>query len=570
MELISGIIVRLLTIAGSIGLFLFGMKLMSESLQKFTGSRFRRWFGQNLSNPWRGLLAGVVITGIAQSSSAVTVVLLSFVNAGLISFRASLGVVFGANIGTTVTAWLISLAGMERNFDITSFILPLIGIILPFFLSSRNQWRVSAEFVIGFAILFIGINLFKDHIPAIENNYDIFSSLKNLTDIHFLRILIFVFSGLIITILLQSSSATIAFTMVLAADGYLEFQDALAMVLGENIGTTFTAIFASLMANRTAKRTALSHLLFNVIGVIWALILFDPYRSLIDLFIQQFSFLTGKAPETLIPVGIAFFHSSFNIINALLFMLFFSQFELLCEKLLPNSAKPDFNLKYIGSGMISVPELSVIQVKMEIAQMGQHIARIYRLIPDLLTEKNEKKFTKKFTHIENYEQGIDELEENISTFISKLLQGNLSEINSIRLHSMLRLIDSIENLADTCYQMALTIKRKNQALAWFTPELRSNIEEMMKLIDLFVQVMNKNLQADFGCVDFIRVQELEDQVNKLRNELKANYIERLKNNEFPHQTGIFYNDLLGLLEKAGDYIYQINLILSHLGDKKGN
>lgn len=554
-------VIQVLTLIGAIGLFLYGMKVMSESLQKLAGSNIRNWLSRKISTPWKGILAGTLLTGTIQSSSATTVMLVSFVNAGLISFKSSLGVVFGANIGTTVTAWIVSLAGINSGFDFYMIVLPLIGLSIPFLLSAKNLNRFRAEFIMGFAILFIGIFLFKQHIPQIDETSKMFHVLHALSASRFINTLVFIGVGTIITIIFQSSSATIALTMVLAAQGWLSLDDALAMVLGQNIGTTFTAVIASTMANRAAKRTALAHLLFNVIGVIWAFILFSFLVSAIDESIKFLQIATERSSAAIIPVGIALFHTSFNVLNTLLLVTFFDQFDNLCNKILPNGNKEDFELKYIDSGIISISELSVVQVKMEVALMGSHTLRIFNLIPELLVEKNERKFSKKLKSIQNLEDGIDKLELQIAGFITRMFQSNLSEKGSRRLRSMLKVIDNLESISDMCFQMSLTISRKNEAAAWFTPGLRSSLDKLMTLIGSSLELMNQHLNAEYGKVDFEQVKIMESEINEMRSELKKSYLEGLKNNEYPYQTGIFYNDMLGLLEKIGDHVYNVNYSL---------
>lgn len=555
---ILGAVVQILTLIGAMGLFLYGMKVMSESLQKFAGSKIRNWLGRKFSSLWKSIFAGILITGIIQSSSATTVMLLSFVNAGLISFKASIGIVFGANIGTTVTAWIISLPGIKSGFDFYLIVLPLVGIALPFLFSAKNIHRIRAEFIIGFAILFVGLYLFKQNIPSIDETSGIFEALHSLSAYRYINILVFIGFGTVITILFQSSSATNALTMVLAGQGWLSLDDALSMVLGENIGTTFTAIFASTVGNRSAKRTALAHLLFNVFGVIWAFALFGFLLKGIEGAIRFLMDTTSKPIELIVPIGIAIFHSSFNVINTILFVIFFKPFHDLCLRLLPNGQKPDFELKYIRPGVISVSEMSVVQVKMELAQMGAHIAKAFKLIPDLLVEKNERKFNKKLKAISRYEEGIDELEIRIADFITKLFQSNLTEKVSRRLRAMLKIVDDLENIAELCYQMSLTIARKNESGAWFTPELREKLDQLILKVDQSIELMNEHLNADFSKIDFDRVKNMESDINELRNDLRKSSMEGLKHNEYPYQTIVYFSDLIGLLEKIGDYIYNVN------------
>jgi phosphate:Na+ symporter len=558
MTFIIEVVVQILTLTGAIGLFLYGMKVMSESLQKIAGKGIRDRLTRNISTPFKGILAGVLITGIIQSSSATTVMLVSFVNAGLIPFTASLGLIFGANIGTTITAWLISIAGINSGFDFYIIMLPMIGLSIPFLLSGKSGNRIRAEFIIGFAILFIGIYLFKQHIPQIDETSGIFEAIHKLSSYRLVNTLLFIASGIILTVLFQSSSATIALTMVLASQGWLTLNDALAMVLGINIGTTITANIAALVANRVAKRTALAHLFFNLTGVLWAVLFFGLITSAIEGAIQTLQATTGKNPETIIPIGIAIFHSSFNIINTIIFTIFFKQFNSLCIYLLPNGEREDFSLKYIDSGMISMSQLSIVQVKMEVAHLSSIVLNLYKMIPDLLDEKNERKFGKKIRNIQKLEDGVDNLELCIANYITHTFQSNLSEKESQRLRALLKMIDNLESIADMSYQMSLTISRKNQAAAWFTPELRRNLNELFGLVEESLKTMNENLAGDFGKINFEKVKSIELEINDLRSDLKKRYMEGLKNNEYPYQTGVLYNDMLGLLEKIGDHVFNVN------------
>ncbi len=558
MDVVLETVIQILTLIGAVGLFLYGMKVMSESLQKIAGNRIRNWLTRNISTPWKGILAGTLITGTIQSSSATTVMLVSFVNAGLIGFTASLGVLFGANIGTTVTAWIISLAGINSGFDFYIIMLPLIGLSIPLLLSGKSSYRIRAEFIIGFAILFIGIYLFKQNIPQIDETSRIFEIIHSASSFRLINTLLFIGLGAIITILFQSSSATIALTMVLATQGWLSLDDALAMVLGENIGTTVTAIIAAMVANRTAKRTAMAHLIFNIAGVVWAVILFGAMLSFIQGTIYTLQLTTGKSMAAIIPIGIAIFHSGFNIVNTLIFTIFFRHFDRFCCKVLPNGEKEDFALKYIDSGMISMSELSIVQVKMEIAHLGSIVSQLYMMIPDLLVEKNERKFAKKLRSIQKVEDGVDKLELDIAGYITRTFQSNLSVKESQRLRAMLKMIDNLESIADMSYQMSLTISRKNQASAWFTPGLRQSINKLFGLVGDSLQLMNKHLEGDYGKIDFDKVKAVELEINDLRTSLKIAYLDGLKNNEYPYQTGVFYNDMLGLLEKIGDHVFNVN------------
>lgn len=536
-------------------LFLYGMKIMSEALQKIAGQSLRSVLTKITSNPGRGILTGFLITSLIQSSSATTVMLVSFVNAGLVSFTQSLGVIFGANIGTTLTAWLISILGFGVNFNLYSIILPLVALSLPLFFSYKNKSKAWAEFIIGFALLFIGIYFFKENVPVIDEYSTIWNGLE-VFEHSFLNILIFVGFGILITIVFQSSSATITLTMILTLQGWLSFDGALAMVLGENIGTAATANFAAIMANRTAKRTALAHLLFNVIGMMWALPMLVFFSGVMQSSFSDF----GLSSSDQIIFGIPIFHTLLNVLNTLLLMILFVPFKKLCFKLLPNGEENEevFNLKYIDNNLLSTSELSILQVRKEIANMGKQVSSIFLLVPELLSEKKEKRFNRLFDKIKNGEEMMDVLEKEIAAFISKISKDDLSDEAKIKLKAMLKIIDYLESISDFCFQMAIIIHKKKEANAWFTQELRKNLRGEFSLIEKSLNLMVKNLEKDYKDLDSYDVQQNEKEIRRMRGKLNAAYLEEVKREKLPIKTGVFFSDLLHVSEKIGNYAYLIN------------
>jgi phosphate:Na+ symporter len=553
-------IFQILTLAGALGLFLYGMRTMSEALQKIAGKNMRNVLAKITANPFRGLLAGFLVTGVIQSSSATTVMLVSFVNAGLLTFTESLGVIFGANIGTTVTAWIISLLGFSSTFSFFKVLLPLIALSLPFFFSYRSANKARAEFIIGFALLFIGIYFFKTNVPEISETSVLFQYVQQYQGGSYWNILLFVAIGVLITIIFQSSSATIALTMVLATEGWLNLDFALAMVLGENVGTTSTAVVAAIVANKSAKRTALAHFLFNMIGILWVLVLFRFFSNLIQNFIDSIHLSTGGELTNIIPVGISIFHTAFNIINTMLFLALIKPFAILCYKLLPmgKGLSEAYSLRFIDNTLLSTSELSLIQVRHEIANMGHETQRLFRMIPDLLNEKNEFKFNKKFRKLGKLEDIIDTMEVEISGYITKLSQDELSEDGNQKVRAMQKIIDNLESIADMCYQMGLTIEKKNENKAWFTQELRNNLGREFVLISKSLALMVSNLEKDYNEVEIEDALAIENEINKMRNDLKKLYLDELKSEKLPYQTGAFYNDLLGISEKIGDFALNVN------------
>lgn len=555
---IYSIIIQILTLTGALVLFLYGMKVMSESLQKLAGRNMRNILARITSKPSRGILTGFVITSLIQSSSATTVLLVSFVNAGLVSFTESIGIIFGANIGTTVTSWLISFVGLGNQLSIYSIILPLVALSLPLFFSYNNKNKARAEFVIGFAMLFIGILFFRENLPEIDKNSAIFQSL-NLYHSSFINTFIFIGLGILVTIIFQSSSATITLTMVLAMEGWLPFSAALAMVVGENIGTTVTALVAAIMANRSARRTALAHLLFNVIGLLWVLPFIGVIADTIQTAMQGFNI----QPSNLVPFGVSVFHSSFNLVNVILLTIFLKPFKNLCLMLMPgsNGMSEVFTLKYINNSLLSTSELSILQVRKEIAHMGKQVSMLFLMVPDLLLEKKEKKFAKKFRKLQKGEETIDEMEIEIAGYITKLSEVELSEQGNMRIKAMLKIIDYLESIADLCFQMALTIMKKKESNAWFTQELRNNLAKEWELIEKSLNLMVHNLEKDYLEVEVDEAERVENEINRTRSELKKAYLEEINREKLPYKTGVYYNDLLSLSEKVGNYAYNINMAM---------
>ena len=432
--------------------------------------------------------------------------------------------------------------------------LPVIALSLPLFFSYNNRNKTKAEFIIGFALLFIGIFFFRENIPVINENSEFFQNLQ-FFDNSFINILMFIGLGILITVIFQSSSATITLTMVLASQGWLSFSAALAMVIGENIGTAATANFAAIVANRSAKRTALAHLLFNVLGMLWIL----PFLGLITSSLQNALNGISNSAVSQIVFGISIFHTGFNVANAIVLTLLFIPFKKLCLKLLPigNELKEIFSLKFIDNNLLSTSELSILQAKNEIAYMGKRVTILFSMIPDLLLEKKEKKFAKIFDEIQKSEEIIDEMEIEIAEYISKIHVTDLSNKGTQRTQAMFQIIDLLESIGDVCYQMSLTISKKNEAKAWFTQELRNNLFMEFDLIEKSLNLMVENLAMDYVDVDINDLRNIETGITETRNELKKSHNEKTNSEKFPYKTGIYYNDLLTLSVKISDLAYKV-------------
>jgi phosphate:Na+ symporter len=548
------VILQVLSLVGSMVLFLYGMKLMSESLQKIAGSKLRHILSRIASRRGFGILTGFLITSAIQSSSASTVMLVSFVNAGLVSFAESIALMFGANIGTTLTAWFISILGFGNQFSLYSVILPLLAFSLPLFFSYNSLNRAKAGFMIGFALLYVGIYFFRENVPAIDETSSMFEHLP-LFENSFINSLLLIGLGIIITIIFQSSSATITLTMVLASQGWLSFGAALAMVLGENIGTTITANFAAIVANRSAKRTALAHFLFNLFGVLWML----PFLSFFTEKIAAFSATLVQNPENFSAIGISIFHSGFNIANTIVFLVFFVPFKNLCFRLLPtiNGNEEMFSLKYIDLNLMSTSELSLLQARKEIAHMAKQTHSMFTIVPDLLVEKQEKKFARKFRKLQALEEAVDDMEIEIASYLTRISDNDLSRESERSIKAMYKVIDNVESVSDLCFKMGLTIRKKNEAAAWFTQELRNNIFKIFEAVSSSIESMAEKLEKGFKEEDFAEAAENFTNIRSIRNELQQSYLEEIKKERLPYKTGIYYNEILTLAEKIGEYVSKV-------------
>jgi len=550
-------IVELLTLLGSLGIFLFGMKLMSESLQKVAGERLRSILAAMTSNRVKGIFTGFLITTIIQSSSATTVMIVSFVNAGLISLSESVGVIMGANIGTTVTAWLISILGFKVSMS--EIAIPVIGIGFPLLFSKNTKRKNWGELIIGFSLLFIGLHYLKDSVPDINNNPEVLTFLKDYTDLGFLSLLIFLFVGTLLTVIIQSSSATMALTLVLCFNGLISFEMAAAMVLGENIGTTITANLAALVANTSAKRAARAHFIFNTFGVIWILAVFYPVIKLINWFMIKEGNVSPLTDSASIPIALSIFHTFFNIANVFLLAWFTPFIVKVVIKLVPDKeADEEFRLKYINTGMLSTSELSILQASKEISVYAERITKMFDFIKHLFDTIKNKKFEKTYSKIEKYEEISDRMEVEIADYLAKISESELSVSGSRRIRAMFELIDDIESIGDSCYNLAKAMNRKREGKIKFPDDITQNIKEMFKLIIEALNEMNKNLSSDYGNTNIEKAQSIETKINKFRNQLREDHIINIKNKKYKYKAGVIYNELFSGSEKLGDYIINVS------------
>lgn len=556
-----------MTLIGALGLFLFGMKLMSEALQKVAASRMRHILGAMTRSRIRGVFTGVLITSTIQSSSATTVMVVSFVNAGLLSLVSAIGVIMGANIGTTVTAWLIALLGFKVSLSFLS--LPLIGLSLPLFFSKKSLRKSWGEFIIGFAILFIGLQFLKESVPDVRDSPEVLRFLTSFTDLGFLSVLIFVAIGTLFTIIIQSSSATMALTLVMCYNGLLPFELAAAMVLGENIGTTITANLASIVANISAKRAARAHLLFNLFGVVWMLPVFSYFLKGINFFLQQKhgvsildthdTTLQYEEVRSIYPIALSLFHTSFNVINTAILIGFAPILAHIATLMVPSKAEEDveFNLKYITKGLFSTPELSILQAGKEISNFGLRVEKMFLLLQKMITETKSTNFEKLLSKIEKYEQITDDLELEISLYLTNVAEGEISHDCSKMIRVMIKMIDELESIGDVIYSMSKTIDRMKESKIKFFSYQDQGLRELFDLIKIAFTEMNLNLSKGLDEVNPEEAFIIEEQINQKRDSLRQRHVEDLKEKKYKHKTGAFYSDIFSLGERIGDYILNV-------------
>ena len=584
-----------LTLVGALGMFLYGMKVMSEGLQKVAGDKLRSILSVMTTNRFTGVLTGILITALIQSSSATTVMVVSFVNAGLLTLTQSISVIMGANVGTTVTAWIISLFGFK--VDISVFSLPLIGLCIPLIFSGKSRRKSWGEFLMGFAFLFMGLSYLKSSVPDLQSNPQILAFLQDYTSLGYPSLLIFLLLGTILTVIVQSSSATVAITLIMCTQGWIPFEMAAAMVLGENIGTTITANIAAISANVSARRAAIAHLMFNVFGVCWVMALFYPFTSMITWIVTNYGpgdpnemtqFLSTLDPKTIslitssaqitdphllalqkqlltlqvsVSYGLSLFHTVFNITNVCIRIWFVKFYVYVCSALIKPknvSDEEEFQLKYIPSGMLSTSELSLMQAKKEIAVFGERTQRMFGMVKDLFYEKNEDNFLKIYSRIEKYENISDRMEIEIANYLTFVAEGRLSSEGKEEIRIMLRTVTEIESIADSCNNLARGIRRRNEGKSEFTDEQNHNIDQMFALLEKALTRMNEILHMQEVVHDDINQSyNIENEINNYRNQLKIHNMEDVNNKKYQYQDGVYYMDLVGESEKLGDYVLNV-------------
>lgn len=556
----------LLQLIGSLGIFIYGMKVFSDGLQKVAGNKLRAILKGMTSTRFRGILTGFTSTTITQSSSTTTVMVVSFVNAGLITFVESTGVIMGANIGTTVTAWMISIFGFKMQ--ITPIAIMLIGIFFPFMFFGREKLRNLAEAMIGFGILFIGLDFIKNGVPNIQDNPEMFMFLDQFTEFGFASIIIFVIVGTLLTLVTQSSSAASAITLVMLFQGWIDFPMAAAMVLGENIGTTVTANIAAVVGNVYAKRAARFHFVFNIFGVLWMLILMDPFLLGIDSVMGYFAPEAGSILHATDEIGranatlaVSLFHSAFNVINVLLLVGFVPYIVRMVEKYQTEKKDTQHRLQYISSGMMSSPELSMSQAHKEIELFAKLIEKMHFSMRGLLFNKQNKqeRFLKK---IEKREKITDNIELEIAEYLTKISSYNLTEKASRRIRGMHSIINDLERVGDIYYQMSKTFERMVQEGNELPEPAMEKLDKLLDVVHDAIRHVRENLDKDNGNIVLDKAIQLEDAIDECRDDLLEFHYTQLEKNGYSNKMGFVFLDYINRLEKIGDHLFNVNEALA--------
>ena len=568
-------ILQIFTLLGAMGMFLYGMNLMSAGLQKAAGDRLRGFLSAMTSNPFKRVMTGVGITALIQSSSATTVMVVSFVNAGLLTLVQAIGVIMGANIGTTITAWMVSLLGFKADISILAVPLMLLGFL--FSNSKKNQRKNIGELIVGFSLLFLGLSFMKESVPDLKQTPEVLEFVRQWAGHGFWSVLIFLGIGTILTLILQSSSATMAITLIMLSMGWIPFPMACAMVLGENIGTTITANIAASVGNPSAKRAALSHTIFNVFGVIWALILFKPFLGLVGKIIEMMGFpnpatdgFTVSSPDgadgTAVLYGLSMLHTLFNLINTIILVWFTELIAKIVTKLVKepeNKEEKAFRLKYIEAGPLATPELATEQAFKEII----HFAKISRnglgYARAAINESDPDKFEELRGKLVKYEEISDRIEYEIATFLNAVSAEEISKRTSIMIKAMYKIIGELESLGDSGESISRILSRRNIHNKSFDAETIKKLNAMVDLVDHGYAVMIENLTLAFDgkLEEIANAYSAEDRINNQRNNLRDEEIESIESDRKNYQTSVYYMDIVSELETMGDFMINISQTL---------
>ncbi len=555
------IICIVLNLAGALAVFLFAMKLMSEGLQKFAGSKMRHILTKITGNRWMGILTGTAVTAAIQSSSATTVMVVSFVNAGLVSLAGAVAVIMGANIGTTVTAWIISLFSLGEGGSTFSLPMLLAAASLFFIFSGKDRMKSIGQSIIGLALLLVGMDLLQQPMSNLDQYPGFLHFLATLSDFGFWSILLFIVIGAVLTCVVQASAAMMAITLVMCYNNWISFDVAVALVMGQNIGTTITANLAAMVTNNAGKKAARAHLVFNVVGVIITLFLFRPIMNFI-----QWVFPTDVA------MGISLFHTIFNVGNTIILSFFIPQILKIVDWMVPDKkedSEEEFRLTYIEPTLLSTAELNLQSAKSEIEEFSKRVMRMYTFLPGLRTAKSEEEFEGIMERISKYEGITDRMELEITKFLTRVGSGDVSEHASQRISSMLRIIDNLESIGDAIYQIAMTRKNKREDAVHFDQNLNDNLSRMSALVQQALDVMDANLH-DYDHIDLDAAYAAEEAINSYRDQLRAQHLDALKLGIYDYAIGNAYSSLYALYEKLGDYVINVSEAIDNSRKKADN
>lgn len=578
-------LLQFLSLLGAVCLFLYGMKVMSEGLQKVAGDRLRNILGIMTKNRLTGVLTGIAITALVQSSSAATVMVVSFVNAGLMSLAQSMAVIFGANFGTIVTTWIISAFSFE--FNISDYSIVLLAIAVPMLFMKKSSYKSIGEFVIGFCFLFMGLDMISANVPNLQENPEMLRFVTNYASLGFTSVIIFFLFGIILTMVAQASAATFAITLIMCSQGWISFELGCAIILGSKIGTTITPILASLSGNIAAKRTAAGTLLYNLFGSIIVLCVFYPFVHLVadctvicigtnplditqaqegamanSTLLNEAGGLTAKA-QVAMAFGLAMFPTVFNVMNLLIMIWLPKYYVKIVTRLLPAHHKndeEDFSLKFIGRGMLGTSELNITQAQKEIVVYGERVQRMLMMAEELIhTPEKDSNFQETYNRLEKYEEISDRMEIEIATFLNKVAEGRLSLEGKMRISGMLRIISEIESIADGCFNVAKTLVRKNRNHVEFSDDMLKEIDTMFSLVNTAMNNMVALLTEMETPEDakIISAYNREREINNYRDKLRDANIYNINNHVYDYQQGIFFMDLVGEAEKLGDFMLNV-------------
>ena len=556
-----------LKLIGSLALLMYGMKTMSEALQKLTGGHLRHILGAMTTNRFTGLLTGTFVTASVQSSTATTVMTVSFVNAGLLTLGQAISVIMGANIGTTVTAWIMSIFGFQ--IDMNNLIFPLFALAVPLIFSNKSQKKSFGEFIFGFSFMFLGLTTLRENAMHmdLEHNAAIISFITSCKEWGSFSILSFLLIGGIITMCAQSSAAVMAITLILCSSGVLDLYLGIALVMGENIGTTVTSNIAALTANTQARRAALAHFIFNIFGVVWILCIFHPFVDMVSGMINRL--FPGVSPEVAITYKLSAFHTAFNICNVLILIWFIGSIEkVVCWVIRPKEDEEEFRLRFISGGMLSTAELSIVQARKEINLFAERTRRMFGMVRDLLHTTNENDFNKLFSRIEKYENISDNMELEIANYLNEVSEGRLSSESKLKIRTMLREVTELESIGDSCYHLARTINHKFRGNEDFTEKQYDHIHQMLQLTDNALQQMVSLEEDEYYLVDPNKSFNIENEINNYRNQLKDQNVLDVNNKEYNYQIGVHYMDIISECEKLGDYVVNVVEARTDIKEKK--